>query len=599
MSTIVRFDSYEVDLPAGQLYKNGIRINLREKSFQILAALLNRSGEVVTREDLRRELWHDDTFVDFDNNLNTAMARLREALCDSADHSRFIETLPKRGYRFIGQVSFSEAARMGRRIRLLVLPFVNLSGDPAQEYLSDATTDEMITELARFSPQQLAVIARTTAMHYKGTPMQVSCIGQELGVDYVVEGAVRLIGRHVGVNVQLIRVTDQAHMFAGRYESEFHDPFGVHRKVARDVAGCMGIDDGSTAGGRDARKPTRDLVAYREYIRARPYLSKATPESFSIAKKHLETAIARDPEFADAYDALAEGYWYLGYVGYVAPRKAFSTGIVFALRALEIENNRAETHALLGQFHKISEYNWDEVEREMAIAIQLEPNSPVVRMRYAVSGLMPQGRLEEAAAQLERALEFDPLCLLARYWLSIMHLLSRRYEEGIEEGRKLLDLDPNLYLAYFSIAGCLRYQKRFQEAIASQRMAVELSNNSGAMLGWLGMALAENDRTAEARNVLRQLQAMAATRYVPPCSLAWVHLALREIDIAFEYLDQAVDECDQLLMPIKSYGFFDPIRSDPRFVAILRKMNLQSGGELRSGGAEHRTELEGKILTAR
>lgn len=577
MPELVRFDGYQVDLLAGQLLKNGIRITLRDQSFQVLIALLEHPGEVITRDDLRRQLWPKDVFVDFDNNLNTAMARLREALCDSADHPRFIETLPKRGYRFIGHLSSRQEVGPARRIRLLVLPFVNLSGDPGQEYFSDAMTDEMINELGRLSPEHLAVIARTTAMYYKGSHKQVSRIGRELDVDYVVEGAVRRADSRVGTNVQLVRVSDQAQVFARRYDSEFHDLFGMQSKVARDISGCLGIEDSSEGHGRDAsKKATRDLVAYSEFIQGRYLLPKVTPESFSLAKKHLEAAIARDPEFADAHDALAEGYWYLGYMGYMAPRRAFSAGIVHALRALEIDNTRAETHALLGQFHKISEYNWGEVEREMSIALQLDPGSPLVRMRYAVSGLMPHGRLEEAAAQLERALEVDPLCMLARFWLGVMHLLARRYKEGIEEGRKLLDLDPNSYQAYFVIAVCLRYQKIFSEAIVAQRKAVELSDDSATMLGWLGMALAESGQSAEARDVLRKLNAMAADRYVPPCSLAWVYLGFKEVDNAFEWLHRAVNECDQLLMPIKSYGFFDTIRSDRRFLALLRKMNLQS-----------------------
>jgi len=215
MPTTVRFDCYAVDLSAGQLYKHGIRINLRDKSFQVLAALLEHPGEVVTREDLRRQLWPEDVFVDFDNNLNTVIARLREALSDSAEHPRFIETLPRHGYRFLRSVSepprTPEKSRL-KRTRLVVLPFLNLSGDPAQEYFSDAITDEIITVLAGLAPEQLAVIARTTAMHYKGSHKDVSRIGRELGVDYVVEGGVHRNDDQVSINVQLIQVSDQAHL---------------------------------------------------------------------------------------------------------------------------------------------------------------------------------------------------------------------------------------------------------------------------------------------------------------------------------------------------------------------------------------------------
>jgi TolB-like protein/Flp pilus assembly protein TadD len=583
MPTTVRFDAFEVDLPAGQLYKHGIRINLRDKSFQVLAALLEHPGEVVTRDDLRRQLWHDEVFVDFDNNLNTAIARLREALCDSAEHPRFIETLPKRGYRFLKPVSERPDApekKTTPRARLIVLPFRNLSGDPAQEYFCDAITDEIITALAGFVPEQLAVIARTTAMHYKESRKDVARIGHELGVDYAVEGGVHRSGDRVSINVQLIQASDQAHLLARKYDSELRDLFKLYDRIAQAIATQLPgvaekVREGALVGGRVARKPTDDLVAYQLYLQGRPEMGKGSPEGIARAKRFLEQAIARDPEFALAYDALAELCWYMGYLGLVSPRAAFSAGIVHALRAIEIDNSLAETHALLGQFHKLAEYNWGEVEREMALALRLDPNSPLVRMRYAVSGLMPHGRLQEAASELERALELDPLSLLARFWLGIVLMLGRRYDRAIEEAKKLLALDENYFPGHFVLATSYRYQKKFEEALAAQRRAVEFSGGAAGMLGWLGLTLAEAGDTAGARDVLRRLQGMAAERYVPPCSVAWIHLGLGEIDAAFEWLNRAVDECDQLLMPIKTYGFLDPIRSDPRYAELLRKMNLE------------------------
>lgn len=213
MAGILRFDCFEIDLAAGQIRKRGIRIHLREKCFQLLATLLERPGEVVTREQLRRRLWPDDVFVDFDNNLNTAVATLREVLGDSADHPRLVETLPRRGYRFMAAVSDAPAPPRegdGPRTRLVVLPLLNLSGDAAEEYFSDATTEELITELGRLAPERLGVIARTTAFHYKGSRKDIARIGSELGVDYVVEGGVRRTDDHVAMTIQLIRTSRDA-----------------------------------------------------------------------------------------------------------------------------------------------------------------------------------------------------------------------------------------------------------------------------------------------------------------------------------------------------------------------------------------------------
>jgi len=585
MPNMVRFDGYEVDVAAGQLYKHGVRISLREKSFRVLVSLLEHPGEVVTREALRRQLWPEEVFVDFDNNLNTAVARLREALCDSADHPRFIETLPKHGYRFLANVFQAAGAPekgTARRARLVVLPFVNLSGDPREEYFSDAMTDEIITAIAALSPEQLGVIARTTAMRYKGCRKNVEQIGHELAVDYAVEGAVRRTARQVGINVQLIKVSDQTHLFARKYAATLEDVFDMQRQVALDIAGRIGInavpDTGArmAVGKRAVRKPTENLAAYNEYIQARYLMGKATAESLAAIQGHLEKAIACDPEFALAHDALAEVYWELGYWGFIRPRQAFDAGIVHALRAIEIDNTRAETHALLGQFHKTIDYNWREVEREMALALQLDPTSPLVRLRYALSWLMPQGRMEEAIAQAEYALQLDPLSLFVRLIRLVMLLLAYQHERTLEAARQLLELDPAAYWAHLAIGSIYRNQGLFDKAIAAHRSAAKASGDTPAILGWLGQTLALSGNTSEARALLQRLYHKAAGGYVPPTSFAWIHLGLGEIDAAFEWLNRAVDACDQLLMPIKSYRFLDPIRNDPRFAELLRKMNLES-----------------------
>ena len=584
MPGVVRFDCYEVDLAAGQLYKRGVRISLRDKSFQALALLLEHPGQVVSREELRRRLWPDEVFVDFDNNLNSAIGRLREALGDSADNPRFIETLPKHGYRFLADVSESLSGpkhSRTRRARLVVLPFLNLSGDPAQEYLGDAVADEITTDLASQAPEQLAVIARTTAMHYRGRDKNVSDIGRELGVDYVVEGGVHRLQDQLTVNVQLIQVRDQTHLFARKYDAEESAIFRAMNRAASDIAASIGIppaqdsNQAVVAARKDRGRSTEDLAVYSDYIQARQSLAKLSPEGFAKARRLLESVLARDPGFAPAYDALAEMYWAVGYMGFVPPRQAFSAGITHALRALEIDYSRAETHALLAQFHKTVEYNWPEVQREMALALGLNPNSPLVRMRYAWSWLMPHGHMEEAVAEVESALQLDPLSLQGHTMLVILLVISHQHEKTLEAARRLLEINPNAYWAYLSIGSTYRDQGELGKAIHAHRKAFEASGGSAAMTGWLGLTLGLSGNADEAGALLERLHALAAQGYVPPTSHAWIHLGLGEIDRAFEWLNRAVDECDQFMMPIKSYRFFDPIRDDPRFRALLHRMNLQ------------------------
>jgi TolB-like protein/Tfp pilus assembly protein PilF len=577
MSNIVRFDCYEVDLATGQLFKRGLRIPLREKSVAFLTALLEHPGELVTREELRRRLWTEDVFVDFDNNLNAILGRLREALNDSAEHPRFIETLPRRGYRFIGEVTVRVDVQCLPRPRLVVLPLLNLTGNPAEEYFSDAMTDELITALARVAPTELAVIARTTAMHYKGLHKDAASIGRELGVDYIVEGTVRRTQSQLAISVQLIQVSDQMHVFAEKYEAGPRDVFSLHSRISLDLVARMGVRPvpDKIRSWTPGVKSTENLAAYNEYIQARYLMGKTTPDALAKAKQQLETAIGFDPEFALAYDALAEVYWYLGYMGIMRPREAFDAGIVQALRAIEIDNMRAETHALLAQFHRTVEYNWHEVYREMALALRLDPTSPLVRVRYAVSWLMPQGRMQEAVAEVEGALQLDPLSLFFRTWRALLLLIGNQHERAMVAAQQVLELDAAAYWAYLTIGSVYRDRGVFEKAIAAHSRAMELSGDAPHMMGWLGLTLGLSGKALEARALLERLCCKAAQGYVPPASFAWIHLGLGDRDTAFQWLNRAIEECDQMLMPIKSYTFLNPIRSDPRFAALLRKMNLK------------------------
>jgi len=578
MPDTIRFDAYEVDLPAGQLYKHGVRISLRDKSFQLLAALLEHPGEVVTREELQHRLWQEEVFVDFDNNLNTVVARLREALSDSADHPSYIETLPKRGYRFIADVyslSAPAAELETGRVRLMVLPLLNLSGDPAQEYFNDAMTDVIITGLAALAPEQLAVIARTTAMHYKGTHKDVTRIGRELGVNYLVEGGVHRSNDQIVINVQLIQAGDQAHIFAKKYEVEMHDVFCVQTCIAKDIAKhipCLSHTLG--IGEQVRRKPTNDLVAYQLYLQGRCEMLK-TPMGFTKAKHYLEQAIARDPQFALAYDALGEYYFWIGFFGFAPPKEAFSASLWAALHAIEIDDTLGETHGLLGQLRQQLDYNWAEVQREMALALKLNPGSPLVRFRYAGSGLLPHGKLKEAIAELECGLQFDPLSVLLHDWLSVVLWLARDYERAMQEARLVDQLVPDYDVGHLLIGHIWRDMGAFQDSIAAYRRALELSGGAHQMLGWLGLALGQSGDTKEPRMLLQQLHAKASQAYVSPTSFAWIHLGLGEIDDAFVWLDRAIEARDPNIIPIKTFPFLDPLRGDPRFAALLRKMNLE------------------------
>jgi TolB-like protein/tetratricopeptide (TPR) repeat protein len=587
MPRTLRFDTFEVDLDAHQLYKRGVRIRLRDQSFRVLALLVEHAGQVITREELRQRLWGNDVFVDFENSLNTAVARLREALSDSADRPRYIETLPRLGYRFIASVTESPriptaTPLLRSKTRLIVLPIVNSSGDPSQEYLGDAMTDEIITALSAVAPADLGVIARTTAMHYKHTQRDVAAIARELSVDWVVEGSILPASERVTLTVHLIRATDQTRVFGQRYTAGIGDMFTVAQTVAQSFGEQIGIvhpieerrTEAAATAPRAPQKPTEDPVAYNCYIQGRYHLWRGeSPQSWAKAREYLEGAIERDPRFALAYDALAELWWTAGFFGVVAPKKTLEIGMAYAVRALEIDNSLAEGHAMLAQYRKQVDFNWAEVEREMALALDLNPNSAIVRMRL-VTSLMPFGRLDEAIAHLQFALELDPLGLFPRAWLLIMFWLSRQYGRAIDQGRVLLAMKPAHFAAHLALGCVFREARMFDDAIAALRKAAESSGDAPLILGWLGLALAESGDSAGARALLNRLRALPSTVYVPPTSLAWIHLGLGEIDEFFEWMNGAIDARDHMIMPIKTYPFLDPIRADPRFQSLLRRMHL-------------------------
>lgn len=593
MSDLVRFDGFELDLAGGQLRKRGVRIELRDQPFQVLAALLERPGQVVTREDLKRRLWSDGVVVDFDNGLNISIARLRAVLGDSADRPRFIETLPKRGYRFIGDVSPQRQpapAGPAVRPRLVVLPFVNLGGDPGEDYVSDAVTDEVITEIAALAPDHLGVIARTTAMRYKGARKDVAQCRRELNVDYVVEGGVRRDRGRLSITVQLIRAVDQTHLFARRYEAGLSDVFALRSQMAGEIAahidapGLAGEARRRSAAAHGRRTPTESLPAYNEYIQGRYLTDRMTPEATERAMRHFERAIELDREFAPPHVAMALLYSHFGYTGYMRPKDAYSLGFPYARRAVELDDGLADAHAMLAEYDAALDYDWPAAIREMAKALELDPGSPLARSRNALAILMPHNRMTEAVAELERALELDPLAGLTRCWLGVMRALARDYDRAIEEARIMDELEAASCWPPF-IRGISYRQKYFEasrhgrlrpdfakEALEGHRRAAELGSGAEMFLGWLGFALGVCGNKEEARAVADRLH--HSDRYVLPSCLAHVHYGLGEIDAAFEWFDRAVEERDQNMMMFASFPHLDPVRGDPRNAALLRKMKL-------------------------
>jgi TolB-like protein/Flp pilus assembly protein TadD len=567
---ILRFGECDVDLRAGQLYKRGLKVSLRDQSFRVLALLLERPGEVVTREELRRRLWPEDVFVDFDNNLNTAVARLREALCDSADHPRFIETLPKRGYRFVASVAGSAEAGSTRKAKLAVLPFANLSGDPAEEYFSDGLTEEMIGQLAGLAPDRLGVIARTTAMHYKGSHKDVARIGLELGLDYVLEGSVRREGGQVRISAQLIQVSDQTHLWSRTYDAELRHILKLQSEVAQAVAAQIEIAVPQTGKRRTGAV---DPEAHDAYLKGLYHLSRLNPSELEKAAECFRRAIQTGPGYAQAHAKLALVHSFAGYFGYAAPSEAFPKAEAAAAKALELHDGLADAHFALGLVHWFHTWDLPAAERDIDRAVELSPNDPNGHFGRAMFLASMKEDHPVAAIEMSRARELDPLSMMIRVSQGWVLYWARQYDRLIVHARETIELDENcvqaynhLGLAYIATAAPGRAVAALEEA--ARRFGDPLS------LAWLGMACAEAGEPEKARAVLRRMEETAASGYMPSLCLSWVHVGLRENQAALDLIAKAYDEHDPVVLWLRVSPSFDALRGEPRYAPMVARLNL-------------------------
>jgi serine/threonine-protein kinase len=456
------------------------------------------------------------------------------------------------------------------RASIAVLPFVNMSGDAEDDFLCEGLAEEIINVLTRVPG--LRVIARTSSFAVGRMGLEVREAGARLDVDSILEGSVRRAGQRVRITAQLVKTADGGHLWSERFDRELTDILALEDEIAEAIAERLRV--GLKEENRGQRRPAVDPEAHALFLEGRHHFAKGTPDAMRQAMGCFERALELDPSFALTHDSLAELYWYLGFFGAVPPREAFAQGIWHAMRALDLDDTLAETHALLGMLRKELDYNWPEVDRKIERAHELNRESPTVRLRYAISGLMPHGRIDEAADEVAVTLQSDPLSLIVRWWVSTIAYLAHRPERMLDEGRHMVELDPNHFLGYLSIGLACSENNAPEEAVAALEKAHELSGGVPITIGYLAFAYGRAGRRDDALKLIEQTKAMAAKAYVPPTTLALAHIGLDDWDSAFHWWDQAVEVRDPIAVPIKTFPFFDPVRDDPRYRALLQKMNL-------------------------
>jgi len=581
---LLRFDIFELDLRAGELRKKGVKLRLQGQPLQVLAILLQRAGDLVTREELRAEIWSADTFVDFDHSLHNAIARLRETLGDSAEEPHYIETLPRRGYKFIAQVNEVQpdgfisplrrspnADPVGIRA-VAVLPLEDLSPDPGHDYFADSLTEALITSLAKISA--LRVISRTSVMQYKGARKSLPQIARELNVDAVIEGSVVRSVDRVRINAQLIHATSDRHLWAESYERDFRDILALQSEIARQVANEVRIiltpEEHARLGS--ARQVNRE--AHECYLKARYHWNKRGEESVKKAIAYFHQAIDQDPTYAQGYAGLADCYNILGYYNALPPVEAYPKGKAAALKALELDDSLAEPHATLGVVKRDFEWDWPGAEEEFQKAIELNPGC-VEAYHWRGTLLSMLGQHAEALREKTKALAMDPLSVVIRTDLARMFYFSRDYDQALEQYQAALDMDPNFSAAHVWRAHAYEQKGMFDQAISELQAGMRLSNDSPFALAKLGHGYALAGRCEEAKAVLNQLHAVARERYVSPYDIAMVHVGLQENDEAFVWLQRAFEQKSLWLGYLNVEPQLDAQRSDRRFQDLLRRIGLQ------------------------
>jgi TolB-like protein/Tfp pilus assembly protein PilF len=579
---ILRFDVFELDVRAGELRKRGKKLKLQGQPVQVLGALLKRAGGLVTLEELRAQIWASDTHVDFDHSLHNAIARLRETLGDSAESPRYIETLPRRGYRFVAKVDVvapgvSSSSSLGgstaaeRIYAIAVLPLEDHSGDREHEYFADGMTEALITSLAKI--KALRVISRTSAMQYKRARKPLPQIARELSVDAVIEGSVLRSGDRIRVAAQLIHATTDQHLWAESYERDFRDILSLQSEIALRVANEVSViltpEEQSRLG--EARRV--NPKAHECYLKGRYFWNKRTQESVRKALSNFQQAIDIDPTYAQAYAGIADSYNILGYYNAQPPKEAYPRAKAAALKALELDNSLAESHAALGVMKRDFEWDWSGAEDEFRRAIELNPG--YVEAHHWRSTLLSMlGNHENAVREKTKALAMDPLSVVVRTDLGRMLYFSRDYDRAVAHYHAALEMDPNFLFAHLWLAQAYEQKGMFDAAIAALQAAMRISTDSTYALSRLGHGYALAGKRKEARSILKDIEVSAASRYVSSYDIALVPLALGETDKVFAWFQRALEERSLWLGYLNVEPQLDGLRADPRFQRLLQAVGL-------------------------
>lgn len=566
-----QFGPFTLDLGRYELSRNGKPIRLERIPMDLLILLVGEGGKLVRREEIIERLWGKDVFFDADNGINTAIRKIRRALGEDPDRPQYIETVPGKGYRFRASTNggvAGDAETAKPRIMLAILPFENLSGDPGQEYFSDGLTEETITSLGKMSPSRMGVIARTSAMAYKHTRKSIREIGVELGVDYVLEGSMRREPERIRVTAQLIRVSDQIHLWAENFDRSPQGLLDIQGEIAAAIAAQVRLQ--LTPEEQDhLRSPRRaNQDAYDHYLRGRYHWARITYPELLKAADYFRKATECDSDFTAAYSGLADTLMVMPISSDVEPATVFPEAKSAIATSLRLDPNSAEAHTsdATAKFW----YDWDfrAAERSARKAITLNHNYALAHL-YLAHILSNVGRHEEALAAIEQARLLDPFSLITNTMFGQFLYHAGRVHEAIAQFRSTLELEGRFWVAHLCLAKALEKLGLNEEALSACEKALQFSGGNSEAVSLAGYIYAVSGNVTKAKSHIKTLLTQKEKRYVPPYNVALIFAGLRREEEALDWLWQAFDERD-VHIPFLLDHKWDCLRSHPRFAKLAK-----------------------------
>ena len=636
----IRFEDFELDPRSFELRRAGHLVKLERIPLQLLFLLAENRDRLVTREEILLAIWGKDVFVDADNSINTAVRKARQALKEDPEDPRFLRTIPGKGYRFTAAVSTQPEATIpiidssdqgaasavpksspisgiltpkvgwtilialvfialvttglilrsrlmkppktrSKKEMLVVLPFVNLSADPHEDFFADGMTEEMITQLGTLDPQHLGVIARTSSMQYKDAKKGVAQIASELGVDYLLEGSVRRSGQRVRVTAQLIQASDQTHLWAADFDRDLSDVLKLQSDLALAISTKIELTLSPSARARLADAPPLNAAAYEAYLHGLHDSELRTKPSFTRAISEFQHAITLDPNYAPAHAALARVYSLAPVVGAMTPMESTPMAREAALRAVTLDPSLAAGHSTLGFILAHFDFDWPAAEHEYLRALDLNPNDAYAHLFYSNSYLSPLGRHAEAITEMQKAIAIDPFSAPMQSFLGRTYIWARQYDKALAQFRKSAEMFPGFAIDHERLAQLLAFLGKFEEAIDEDTKARLLAGEDEKSVLQKEAALRRAWTTGGAHGYWKQVLDFTHLPVNPPedynsaFGTAILYAQLGEKAKALDSLERAFEQRSLSMTEIAVEPAFDPIRNDPRFQSLLRRVGLE------------------------